>query len=180
MQTTSTPSGTPCCTTPGQCVPMSAIQAEHNRYTCSMLMAVAYGNEEYYHYFRGMARATEDMIKHASGSIYAANRDASMGGYQPLGGFESAWSAWMALSIGFENSSLADVKQILTAHGAKWPSDDVADSELDAVAQLKGNEVAAVNADDEIAALTADLNDGALLHGAPCVVSSIVAQGGAA
>lgn len=180
MQTTSTPSGTLRCTTPGQCVPVSAIQADLNRYTCSMLMAVAYDLEEYYHYFRGMARATQELIEHTSGAIYAANKDASMGGYQPLGGFERAWSAWGALSIGYENPSLADVKQILTAHGAEWPSDDISNNQLDTVAQLKGNEVAAVNANDEIATLGAELNEGALLHIAPCVVSGIVTEGGAA
>ena len=177
MQTKSTPSSTTHCTTPGQCVPMSAIQAMHNRHKCSMLVWAARGWEEEFYRARGMAQALQHLIHRFDGAAWAASNDVLMGGYHPLGGFEAAWAA---LPVGFETSSLAQVKEILVATGTKWPSYDITDTQLDAVVQLKDGKVAAINADDEHDPLGAELNDGALLHGSPCVVSAIVAQGGAA
>ena len=167
-------------TTPDQCVPMSAIQAMHNRYKCSMLMAAACGNEDEYQKLRGMALAMFGLIHWRSAAVYAAKNDVLIGGYQPLGGFEGPWMAWDALPNNPEMPTFAQMKQFLAAIGFKWPDDDIPDTQLDAVVQFKDNEVAAVNADDEHDPLGAELNDGALLHGSPCVVSAIVAQGGAA
>ena len=177
MHTTSTPSGTPCCTTPGQCAPMAAIQAMHNRYKCSMLVWAARGWNEEFCRTRGMAQALHDLIYHPDGAAFVANADASMGGYNPLGGFEAAWAA---LPEGFERFTFSQVQELLTATGTKWPDNEFSDRQLDAAAQLENHKVASVKTDNEHSALGAELNDGALLHVAPCVVSGIVTEGGAA
>ena len=109
---------------------------------------------------------------------FAAQRDASMGGYQPLAGFEAAWAA---LPVGAERYTLGEVQQFLAGYGVEVSPDAVIYGNFYVAKTLKGGVLPMVNSHDEHGAARADLDDGAGLHESPCVVEpTIVVQGGAA
>ena len=163
--------------TPEQAIPLASIQAMLNRYKASMLVCALRGFTAEFYRSQGHAQALSDLISHSESAAFAAKTDASIGGHQPLGGFEAAWAA---LPMRFEMLTLAQVKEVLASTGTQWPGDEIANSQIDSTQQLESGKVAVANLGDKHDAPGAKLNDDALLHSASLGEAAIVAEGGAA
>lgn len=138
----------------------AAIEALLNRAKHVLLIGAWLGKPDNVTFAKGSISALKSMQRDA-GSKWAA-KDASMGGYQPLARLEAAWAG---LPVNLEKLSFAEVQEFLRLCGLQVPLDAVADSDLDAVAQLEDSPVAIVDLDDKHDAARADLRDGASGHG---------------
>lgn len=148
----------------------NAVVAMYNRARQLVLTCGALGNAEGLIFAQGSLNTLRSILE-TSGATFAARRDASMGGYQPLAGFEAAWAA---LPIDVERFTLTQVQEFLGLHGVEISADAVTDSKLDAVEQFKDGAVSVVNGHDEHDAARADLGDGAGEHGESLIVDEVV------
>lgn len=151
----------------------SAVEAMHNRARQLVLTCGYLGNAQNLRFAQGCLSSLSYLLD--GGGVFLATRDASIGGYQPVTGFEAAWAA---LPVSAKNFSLAEVQELLRVNGVELSPDAVTDSQISAVRQLKDREVAAVNLDDEHPLLCVDPNNGAGLHGAAFDVESRIVKPG--
>lgn len=147
-----------------------SVQALLNRAITGLLYAASINAPLRVEYWRGNIKGLRDLLT-GDGAECAARKDALSGAYQPPACFEAAWAA---LPENVEDLSLAQMQQFLAAHRIEVATDPVAHRHLEAVQQLKGSEVPALDLDDEHAPAGVDVGDDAS-HGA-----AIVAEGGAA
>lgn len=110
----------------------AAITAMRNRAAQTVLVTAHQGKAHQFVFAQGMLKALNSLLNRPEPAKFAAVRDASMGGYQPLTGFEAAWAA---LPVCMESLSLVEVQQFLTAQGVQIATDAVANSQLDAAEQ---------------------------------------------
>jgi len=155
---------------------MQAISAMRNRAAQLVLTKAWLGKADQMHFAQGSLKALDDLLNHFETCEFAAQRDALMGGYQPLGGFEAAWAA---LPEGLEYLTMAQVQQFLQSYAVEFPLDNVAHSQLNAALRLKDGKVPAVDLHDEHGAARADLNDLASHAAALIVKTTNVAEVGA-
>lgn len=159
-----------------QTVNRASIEAMYNRFGQLMLTCAALNNAPRLSFAQGGFNALRSILE-SKIAARAAKSDASVGGYQPLAGFEAAWAA---LPVGAERFTLTQMQEFLGANGVDISSYAVSNSQFDAVKQFKDGAVCAVNGNDEHSAARADLDDGSGLHGFTPLVCATVAQGGAA
>lgn len=153
--------------------PMQAISAMRHRAAQLVLTMAWLGRRDQMHFGQGSLKALDELLNHFETAQFTAQRDASMGGYQPLGGFEAAWAA---LPEGLEYLTMAQVQQFLQSHAVEFPPDNVAHSQLNAGLQLKDGKVTAVDTHDEHGTAQADLNDVTGHVAAPVVKNPNVAE----
>lgn len=127
-------------------------------------------------YAQGALSALQSVTEELGGA-FLAHRDALLGGYQPLAGFEAAWAA---LPVDAKHLSLADVREFLTRHGVELAADPISNGNVDAVSQLENGVIPAVNLHDEHDAARAYLNHCASVHANSLGKTAIVVEGGAA
>jgi hypothetical protein len=108
------------------------VEAMHNRAKQLVLTQAWLGKGEGLRFAQGMLSAFQSLTD-CSGSQFAAQRDASMGGYRPLAGFEAAWAA---LPVDAKNLSLVQIQQFLVAHGVELSTDALSNSNVNAVSDL--------------------------------------------
>jgi hypothetical protein len=156
----------------------TAIEAMCNRSKQLVLTCAAMGQPDALRFAQGSLNALRSLLD-LQDVGFAAHRDDSRGGYQPLAGYEAAWAA---LPVGVERFTLAQVQEFLRTHGVEIATDAVANGKVDGVEQLKDCKAAVINVHDEHDAVRAEGRDGAGEHEAPLVVRGvdIVAEGGAA
>lgn len=116
-------------------------------------------------------------ITEEGGGAFVAHRDALLGGYKPLAGFEAAWAA---LPVDAKHLSLADMREFLTLHGIELAADPISNGNVDGVSQLENGVITAVDLHDEHDAARAYLNHCAGVHANPLGKTAIVVEGGAA
>lgn len=152
----------------------SAVEAMHNRAKQLVLIQALLNKADGLRFAQG-AMSELGALLTCSGPSFAAGRDASMGGYQPLAGFETAWAA---LPDGAKNFTLSEVQEFLRAHGIEVSTDAITDRQVNGVNQLKNRIVTAINGHDEHHSASTDLNNGSGLHATTSVVvdTPIVAQ----
>lgn len=152
-----------------------AVEAMHNRAKQRLLTQAWLGKADGLRFAQG-ALSELGALLNSKGPAFVAARDASMGGYQPLAGFEAAWAA---LPINAKNFTVAEVQEFLRFHGVKPAPDAVSNLRIDAIGDLENGKVSAVDLDDEHDAARAESDDGAGLHWAPLEVvgADIVADG---
>lgn len=161
---------------PPAVIERSAVQAMHNRAKQLVLTQAWLGKAEGLRFAQGALSALHSIIE-GLGAPFAAQRDASMGGYRALAGFEAAWAA---LPVGAKNFTLVEAQEFLSAHGVEVATDALANSKVDTVSNLEDGMVPAINGNDEHDSTRADVGDGSGLHDSPFLDHAIVAQGGAA
>lgn len=161
----------------GTTITVAAVQALHNRAKQLVLTMAWLGKAPELRFAQGSLSALASLLDDADQAVLV-ERDASLGGYQPLAGFEAAWAA---LPISVKNLTLPQVREFLSLHGVEPSTDAVAHSQLDATGGLEDSKLATVvDVNNEHGAARADLHDGASLHDATSDEPAIVAQGGAA
>ena len=159
-----------------QTIDRASVEAMYNRARQLMLTCAALSNAKSLGFAQGSFNALRGILQ-SEYPARAAKNDASVGGYQPLAGFEAAWAA---LPVGAERFTLAQMQEFLRTNGVEISAYSVPTSKLNTVEQLKNDEVSALNSHDEHGAARADLDDGSGLHGASPVVCATVAKDGAA
>lgn len=152
----------------------AAVEAFCNRAKQLVLTSAYLGNAENLLFAQGCLNALKSVLSPTS-SHMLARRDASLGGYQALAGFEGAWAA---LPVDAERLSLGQVQEFLRSHGVQVATDSVTDTQFNAVAKLHCGKCTVVNGNNEHGAARTELDDGAGLHGAPSgvVESDIVRE----
>jgi hypothetical protein len=157
-------------------IPHAAIVALHNRAKQLVLTQAWLGRAEGLRFAQGALSQLSDLL-FSNGPACVAQRDASLGGYKPLAGFEAAWAT---LPVNAKNLTLAEVREFLVAQGVELSADAIPHFQADAVEQLKDDMVAVVNTHNEHDSASADLGNGSGLHSSSLMNAAIVAQGGAA
>jgi hypothetical protein len=150
----------------------TAVEAMHNRAKQLVLTQAWLGKPDGLRFAQGVMSSLEGLL-HSEMPACFANRDASLGGYQPTAGFEAAWSA---LPVGAKNFTLAEAQEFLRAQGVELSTDALALLHVNAVGDLKNGVLTPVDLDNEHDAATADVNDSSSLHVSPCVNDGIVVQ----
>lgn len=105
----------------------SAVEAMHNRAKQLVLTQAWLGKAGGLSFAQGALGAYAGLLN-SEGAAFGAARDASLGGYQPLAGFEAAWAALPASAKHF---TLAKMQEFLRAHGVEVAPDAVANGNVD-------------------------------------------------
>lgn len=151
----------------------AAVEAFCNRAKQLVLTSAYLGSAENLLFAQGCLNALKSVLSPTS-SHMLARRDASLGGYQALAGFEAAWAA---LPIDAERLSMVQVQEFLRSHGVQVATDSVTDTQFNAVAKLQDAVGAVVKLDDKHAVAAIDVQDGCVLHMAPSgVVESVIVR----
>lgn len=153
-----------------QTIERREVEALRNRAKQLILTQAWLGKTEGLRFAQGSFSALQSLLD-SDGESYLADRDDSLGGYQPLAGFEAAWASF---PIGAKNLSLSEVQEFLALQGVELSADAVTNMQVNSGADLKGREVAPFDLHDEHGLTRADLDDGSSLHGVSSVETSIV------
>ena len=125
-------------------------------------------------FWRGYLSALKDLSNPST--AWAAQRDASLSGYEPPSYLKAAFAA---LPVDLESLTFAQVQQFLTVNGVEITGDEITHGELNAAQHLEHGKGVALHLDDEHAAAVVDGNDGSL-HGDSSLRTTVAQQGGAA
>lgn len=130
-------------------------------------------SETGFSFWRGYLSALKDLSNPST--AWAAQRDASLSGYEPPSYLKAAFAA---LPEDVESLTFTQVQQFLAAKGVEITGDEITHGELNAVQQLENSKGVAIHLDDEHAAAAVDGNDGSL-HGDSSLRATVAQQGGA-
>lgn len=142
-----------------QSMPLAELEAALDRAVGLMLTQAAFGNLRFFEQARHEARA----LSAVRDGVWAwsANRPYHV---PPM-----LKAAWAALPVGIENMSMAQVQQLLVAHGVEMAADDVTEQQLNAGQQLEDAQGAGVVLNQKQAAPLGNAHHGAgdvvLSHG---------------
>lgn len=142
-----------------QSIPLAELQAALDREFSLMLMQAALGNAPLFYQAAHAARA----LSAVRDGVWAWSAK------RPYHVPPMLKAAWAALPVGIENMPMAQVQQLLVAHGVEMAADDVADLQLNAGQQLEDAQGAGVVLNQEQAAPLGNAHHGAgdvvLSHG---------------
>lgn len=127
---------------PPQSIPQAELQAALDREVSLMLMQAALGNAGLFDQAAHGARA----LSAVRDGVWAWSAKRTYHVPPMLKG------AWAALPVGIENMTMAQVQELLAAHGVEIAADDVTDLQVDAGQQLEDAQGAVVVAHQEQAA----------------------------
>lgn len=144
-----------------------------------MVQAVLYQSEignpqKMFDHWKGFASCAACLLSDAA-SVMALHDQAS----QPQSGVQAALAR---LPDHCERLSFAAMESLMRAQGVDFAPDAVANSNVDAVVQLKDAVSMVVMFDDKHAVAGVDVQDGGRVHGSPLVVETAILsqEGGAA
>lgn len=153
-----------------------AITALRNRAKTALLSAATINRHFIFERSMGYLKALSDLESGVGQKLAAKDASSESGTYEPLSMFKAAWPA---LPEDIEALTLANVRELLAAQGMEIAGDDIADSQINAVQQLKDGEVSATELNDEHASALIDGNNGSCLHAASCDQAIVSQEGGA-
>lgn len=153
-----------------------AITALRNRAKTGLLFAATVNCHITFDRWYGYLAALRDLESGVGPKLAAKDACCESGTYEPPGIFKAAWPA---LPEDIEALTLANVRELLAAQGMEIAGDDIADSQINAVQQLKDGEVSATELNDEHASALIDGNNGSCLHAASCDQAIVSQEGGA-